>query len=864
MWVADRLGKMSLREQVAQMIFVRLPDYSGGFEPEAFSGFRSNIIDFGAGGVLVRRNDPLHQAALLSDLQDLSAVPLLVAQDMQRGAGTQVSFATEFPGPLALAASGIDSLAEKAGKITAREADVLGVHLVLGPAVQADSRSPDAIGGDQVNKGDARIAIRIADRFVRGIRNQGVMAATREVEFPWVSSSDSLAAKTSSGRYDFDGLILSDAIASFDGGAVPLDSLILENIRQGVDAFLGPPDPALVRDTVLRLISSGLIEESHVSAIVERILVAKTRAGLIKRPNISVNSVRSVLTDPEHRYLARYIARKSIVALRDGGYVSELTGGDKIMLVVLTDEYTDSSGAFQSFINEYHDTIYVKQSITTSNWQTKQSEMMKDVARIDRILFADLTSETRSVPDVTSAIMGVLLEAEAPVLYAGMGSAENAAHLPDGVNTILLSFGSSTPSIRAMVDAIFGRADVCAELPVALSVRYPAGSGYCIRQRFPRIGTAGEVGLDAGRLRELERLLNSAIADSAFPGAAIAVGRKGVLALLDGFGRFTYESGPSVSPKTIYDLASLTKVIATTTAIMQLYESQAIDLNDPVAKYLPEFSQNNKSGVTIRDLLTHTGGLIPFRPFYESEESSRSDVIAQILSDSLYYEPGSQSRYSDFGPIVLALIVEQLSGMSFDEYAQKRIFAPLEMRDTGYREASPVPDETVAPTEIDDYFRYRLVQGSVHDETAYILGGTAGHAGLFSTVEDLSKFAFMILSDGRIGDRTFLKPETLRLFTSAVDTDYTHTRALGWDTKSQAGYSSAGRYFGRLAFGHTGFTGTSIWFDRDQSLYLILLTNRVYPSRDNLGHRSVRPAVADVVFRAIRSSPDKAYFGKGQ
>jgi len=690
------------------------------------------------------------------------------------------------------------------------------------------------------------------------------MAAAREVEIPHAGIDDLLPASSSVGRYYFDGLILSDAIESFDDRRFPLDSLILDEIRRGVDAFLAPRDPSLVRDTILRLILTGRIEEGRVIKSVERILNAKMRVGLTTPAIRSVHSVRSVLTNPAHVVLTRDIARNSMVALRNGGYISELKHSDKIVIVLLAEEGAESAVLFRTLVNEYHEHIYAVPSITESSWPAQKSEILGSVLGVDRILVADLMPESTSIPDLIGSVMRTVLEAKVPVLYAGMGHSETLESLPDGVNTILMSFGSSPSSIRATVDAIFGRADVCAQLPFKLSAQYPAGSGVCIRQRFPRLGTAGEVGLDGDRIRELNHILNDAIADSAFPGAAIAVGRKGVLAVLDGVGRYTYDSGPNVSPETIYDLASLTKVIATTTAIMQLYESQEIDLNDPVAKYLPDFSQNNKSGVTIEDLLTHKGGLIPFRPFYESGEISRSKVISQILTDSLSFLPGSRSQYSDFGPIVLALIVEKLSGMPFDEYAQERIFEPLEMHDTGYRKATAEPDEAIVPTELDDYFRHRLVQGSVHDETAYLLGGTAGHAGLFSTVADLSKFAFMIVSDGRVGDRTFLNPETLRLFTSRVDTDHTHTRALGWDTKSQAGYSSAGRYFGRLAFGHTGFTGTSIWIDRDQSLYLILLTNRVYPSRDNSRHRKVRPAVADIVFSAIRSGPDKTFFRETQ
>ena len=179
------------------------------------------------------------------------------------------------------------------------------------------------------------------------------------------------------------------------------------------------------------------------------------------------------------------------------------------------------------------------------------------------------------------------------------------------------------------------------------------------------------------------------------------------------------------------------------------------------------------------------------------------------------------------------------------------------MFDTGYLRVRQGAIPNAVPTEADDYFRYRVLQGEVHDETAYVLGGTAGHAGLFSTANDLAKFAAMLANEGRVGDTQFLKPETIRHFTTKVDPFGDHTRALGWDTKSASGYSSAGSHFGPNSFGHTGFTGTSLWVDPDTGLYVILLTNRVYPTRDNRGHIPIRPAVADIAFSALRPNATK-------
>jgi len=256
--------------------------------------------------------------------------------------------------------------------------------------------------------------------------------------------------------------------------------------------------------------------------------------------------------------------------------------------------------------------------------------------------------------------------------------------------------------------------------------------------------------------------------------------------------------------------------------------------------------------------LSHVGGLIPFIPFHMRGVRTGAEVRQRILSDTLAYQPGSQSRYSDFGPITLAWMTEAITGEPFDDFVARRVFEPLSMVSTGYMSNRNRGLDRAVPTEVDDYFRRRTLQGEVHDETAWLLGGTAGHAGLFSTIRDLTRFAGMLSREGLVGDRPFLKPETIRRFTERTDPEGRHTRALGWDTKSMTGYSSAGSRFGPRSFGHTGFTGTSFWYDPDSHLYVILLTNRVYPTRQNRKHIPLRPAVANAAFNALEKGLNDA------
>lgn len=345
--------------------------------------------------------------------------------------------------------------------------------------------------------------------------------------------------------------------------------------------------------------------------------------------------------------------------------------------------------------------------------------------------------------------------------------------------------------------------------------------------------------------------------DSAFPGAVIAVGRHDTVLLLSAVGRYAAGDRRPVTTQTVYDLASLTKVIGLTTAMMMLVDSGKIDLDAPVQKYVPAFQGAMKERVTIRNLLTHSSGLPAWRRLF-AESSTRAEALALVDTTALLRQPGDTFIYSDLGAITLMQAVEAVTGQRIDAFLDARVFGPLGMTSTRY-----LPPENwrarIAPTENDTAFRHRLLWGEVHDENAGRLGGVSGHAGLFSNAPDLAKFAQWLL-DSRIppgrpagGAGAWLPHDLVVEFTRRQDIPAGSSRALGWDTPSEN--SSAGTKLGPRAFGHTGFTGTSIWIDPDKDLFIILLSNRVNPTRANTKILQVRRRVADLVVDALTPPP---------
>ena len=354
----------------------------------------------------------------------------------------------------------------------------------------------------------------------------------------------------------------------------------------------------------------------------------------------------------------------------------------------------------------------------------------------------------------------------------------------------------------------------------------------------------------AGPWAPLERYLEACVARKAFPGAVVAVGRRDTVLFETGVGGLTYDDGPRPDAGTIYDVASLTKAVGLTTLVMLLVQEGKLALDAAVTTYVPEFAAGGDS-VTVRVLLTHSSGLPAWQPLFR-DVHSRAEMFARVNATPLDTAPGHRMVYSDLGAMLLTEVVERITGERLDRLLEHRVFRPLGMRVTRFNPPARLRPR-IAPTE-NDPWRGRMLRGEVHDENAAAMGGVSGHAGLFSTAADLVRFAQMMLNGGRTGTgghggagTQLLDSTTIAEFTR-VQNPALSGRALGWDTPTAG--SSAGTRLSPRAFGHTGFTGTSLWIDPGKDLFVILLTNRVHPSRQNDQILEIRPRVADLAVAA--------------
>ncbi len=745
----------------------------------------------------------------------------------------------------------------------------------------------------------------------RGAIEEGVDAImTAHVAVPGILGGDAPPATLSPyfltrllrDDLDFDGLVFTDAL---DMGAIVRaygpDEASVRALEAGADVLLMPTDPDRAIEAVVAAVREGRIDAARIEASVRRLLTLKARAGLAREPRIDPGRVAEVVGIAAHTAHADTVARRALTLVRDFGALVPVDTARAGRVLAVTFARAPDLAAGRVFDRRLAESLTVESARV--DFGTPPARFDSLALRADS---ADLVVVSAYVPprsaagsvDVPPALGDFLNAAEAtgtPVAVISFGSPYVLASLPEP-STYLLAWGGGEASQRAAADALLGRAPISGRLPISLPPGHALGEGLERRPeagaapeaRAPRerneAGRAGpaartpsrhawdgeapapEVGMDSARLARVDRILRTAIADGVTPGAALAVGRHGKLARLRAYGRLDWAAdAAAVTDSTLYDLASLTKVVGTTTAAMRLVEEGRLRLDAPVGDYLPEWSRGWKAQVTMRHLLLHRGGVPAFRPYWRELEGAAAyrQAFARLEPE---YPPGSRTVYSDIGFMTLAFVVESVAGRPLDAYLDEILFGPLGLRETMFN-PPPALRPRVAPSEVDTVFRHRHVRGEVHDENAFAAGGVAGHAGLFSSARDLARFADWMLAAARAAapagapsggvpgaagsarDPALARPSpaTVREFTRRADRG--SSRALGWDTPS--GRSSAGRFFSTDAFGHTGFTGTSIWIDPELDLFVVLLTNRVNPTRDNQRHIGLRRAVHDAVATAI-------------
>jgi beta-glucosidase-like glycosyl hydrolase/CubicO group peptidase (beta-lactamase class C family) len=904
---------MSLAEKAGQMIGGR----GSGLPRHPRSKEQRELLDqirgLGLGSMVVFESELGSLPREIAAMQGAAKVPLLIAADMERGLAFRVRRGVvPLPYAMAIGATRSEEFARFSGEVTAREGRAVGIHWALAPVADVNNNPANPIINIRSYGEDPALVARMTAAFVAGVRAGGLLSTAKHfpghgdtavdshlqlatitadrsrleavelkpfrsavlagvdvvmlghIAVPAVDASGApatlsapLAEDLLRGDLGFGGLIVTDALdmagarAAWDGQAV------VRAVAAGADIVLLPRDPRVAVQAIVRAVKEGQLAESRIDASVLRILETKDRLGLpARRAGREGPAPLADVGRPEDVERAFEIARRSITVVRNEGALPLRAEEPlRILHVVLSSE--QRFDAIQGFPEDELARRRIP-TVTVPFGPDVSEESIgavlaraREATHVIASCFARVGSYrgTADMPEPHVKLLRALAASGRPLVMVSFGSPYLLRQVPEA-QAFVCAYGWAESSQRAAIGALFGEYPVTGKLPVTLPGICAYGQGLEMPRREMTLRRVApeQAGFRAEGLAELDRVMQRAVVEKAFPGGVVAVGKDSSLGYLKPYGRLAYDAdAPPVREDTIYDLASLTKVIGTTTMAMILVDEGKLDLSKPVSAFLPRFRGGAKDTVTVEQLLTHSAGLDWWAPLYK-EVKGKEAYLERIEAMDLKYEPGTRSVYSDLGVILLGEVLERVAGQPLEAFVRRHVLDPLGMNETRYR---PGPEllARIAPTE-NDPWRGRVVRGEVHDENAYALGGVAPHAGLFGTAPDLARFAQMMLNGGVYDHQRIVSRETVERFTRRAGVPDS-SRALGWDTPSAN--SSAGELLSRGSFGHTGFTGTSMWMDPDRKLFVVLLTNRVHPTRENNAIREVRRAVADAVVRALEA-----------
>ena len=853
-------------------------------------------------------------AVLANQLQSKSKLPLLIGADFERGTAMRYDEGTSFPTAMAVAAAGNPKDAYTMGKITALEARSTGVNWVYAPDSDVNNNPGNPIINTRSFGENPERVAEFVSAFVKGVEDNGGLATakhfpghgdtaadshidlpvipanrdrlehlelvpfraaisagagsvmTGHLSVPALESDPNTPATLSAHilqgllrkELGYQGLIITDAM---DMGGItvryaPGDAAV-RAVLAGADALLMPPVPDAAYEALLAAAQSGQISQERLDASVRRILLAKARLGLARNRFVDTAVLNANFGSVAWQAASQEISDRGVTLLRDLPHRLPLDGTKpaRALLVCLYADPEPYPGEdLERELRQRFD------SVVTLRADTKfaKAESLKlpppdsyDVTILALFVRVSDRKGNVDVPADQLPLIQQIYKSGKPVIAVGLGSPYLIERFPQA-ETWLSVFGISDVAQISVARTLFGEIPIRGRLPVTIpGVDLKAGSGLQV-PASPMTLQPMEV-RDEAQMRPAFEVVEKAISEKAFPGATLAVGYRQKVSIR-AFGKLSYsEKSPDVNIQTMYDIASLTKVVVTTTLVEKLVEGDfpsPLNLDAPIERYLPEWATGPqpewRRRVTVRHLMTHTSGLPPFKEYWRTSASKR-ETLRRIFAEPLEYEPGTKVVYSDLGIILMAEIIERLTGKPLDQLANEYIFGPLGMKHSMY---NPPKDlwPTIAPTEFDSQLRHRLVQGEVHDENAYAIGGVSGHAGVFSTAPDLAAFCEMLLNGGVYAHQRILRRATIAEFT-APQPLANNVRTLGWVVPTEN--SSSGHYFSSHSYGHTGFTGTTIWIDPDRQLFVILLTNRVHPTRENHKIAEVRPAVHDAIMKSL-------------
>lgn len=932
-WADSVFNTLELREKVAQLMV--LPAYSNkGSGHVAF--LERQVDDLSIGGFIFFQGGPGRQAHITNNLQKRSKVPLLIGMDAEWGLSMRLDSTDRFPWAMTLGAVADTQLIYHMGMAMGKQCKRLGVHWNFAPVLDLNTNPENPIINARSFGERLEQALPRALAMAKGMEDVGVLSCMKHFPghgdtrsdshktLPTVSRSKeeleaieiqpfrravahgisstmvahlNMPALTGSqqptsmskavvqdllrNNMHFNGLIVTDALNMAGAGdGLPAGEVELRAFLAGNDVLLFPRHVEQGIDKIVAAVLADTAKLRQLNQSVLRILKAKEKVGLAKWKPIAMSGLHNDLNTTEVGRLNEKAAEQALTLLINRDKALPWSPSTEQVVVVRCGKgIGDALLEPLSFYTEYQ--VF---DLNADN----SNDILRQLAAYNRVLVVYYTEGAspwksyKAEGYIKQFVNRLSLQNRFVLAMLSNPYALNDFPEAEQAEALIMAYQNMPATERAVVQMLFGAKAAQGQLPVRSGKSFPAGSGIPTTAfNILKLGSAEDVGMDGAKLQRIAGMIDTAIAQGTMPGAQVLIARKGVVVMHRAFGKHTYEGDQSVHNNDLYDLASITKIAATTAAIMKLYEEGVIQLDQTLGELLPATKGSNKESISLREMLAHQAGLQAWIPFYiqtmagkhpkeslyrsAKEEGFELKVAEELYllntyKDSIYTRllqskllSKKEYKYSDLGYYLLLQLVENEKKTALNQYVQEQFYSPMGLNRLTYLPLEHFDKKEIVPTENDTYFRHQLIHGYVHDQGAAMMGGVGGHAGLFGNAADLARLMQMFLNGGTYGQVQYLKSSTLEEFTRCQYCESENRRGVGFDKPQLEGDGPTCGCVSMLSYGHTGFTGTMAWVDPEAEIVYIFLSNRVYPSAENtrLIRSGLRTKIQEVIYKSI-------------
>ena len=932
-WADSVLQTLTLDEKIAQLFIIRAhSDKTADYN----ASLLEQIKKYKVGGLCFFQGGPVRQANLTNQAQALSKIPLMISIDGEWGLGMRLDSVLFYPRQMALGAGGDAASIYEMGRQIAKQCKRMGIHVNFVPCVDVNNNAKNPVINSRSFGSEPQLVAQCGIAYMKGLQDEGVLGSGKHFPghgdtetdshnklpsiqhnrphlekmelYPFkelinngldgmmighlnvpalddapnslASCSHKIVTELLQAEMGFKGLIFTDGL---EMGAIvnryPNGELEVQALMAGCDILLLPPDLDKAIHAIKTAINEGRLTESDIDKKCLKMLKMKEKYVLENAKVIDTKNLIQDLNNEEVKYINAKLTQLSLTLLQNKNNVIPLLNHSNLKIVHLRADKSGKS-TLENTMMQYIDmqTFTSKTSFVNENAKLFEAVQDADYVIVSMHTLSQVPKNQYNIAKETIAFLDSLTKIK-QVILVWFGNPYGLEFLPfsERFAAILVAYHPLETAERCASEALCGLVPITGKLPIELS-NYPFGSGMKTEISKKSSSEMNDF------YHKMDSIIDNGLRQKAYPGCRVLVAKGGKVLYDKCFGTFSYTDSRPVSPNTIYDLASVTKIMATTLAIMKLYDEKKFRLEDKLSQYLPYLKNTNKENISIEQALTHTAGLASWIPFYDktlingkktlnpaiySKEYSR-DFSVQVCNDlyikssyrdSMYLQicqselrKDNKYLYSDLGFYLLADLVKTLSGKQLDVYLDENLYAPMNLQRTLFNPLNRYGLFDIPPTEYDTVFRKTLIQGYVHDQGAAMLGGVSGHAGLFSTAEELYKLAQLLLQKGVYEHKTYFSKETVETFTAYRFPQGDCRRGLGFDKPSRSGASPCSKYASSQSYGHSGFTGTFVWIDPQYDLVYIFLSNRVNPDASNakITELGIRSALQDVVYRFVR------------